>query len=152
MGIKNNKQKLRSLDMKSSKLMAVAIILMAGSSLFGAVDLSALSDTSTAIGDATQTTTGTFVKMILAFLPALGFIVAPIVTFVVKKDEAKQNRDDHFGLWMWVIGMAMVGFIGGTVLVYLVGMGLLGNADGISDGGTEALKIASNWWKNALTN
>jgi len=137
--------------MKNRKLIAVAIVLLAGSSLFGGVDLSALSDTSDAIGSATQSTTGTFMKMILAFLPALGFIVAPVVTFIVKKDEAKQNRDDHFGLWMWVIGMAMVGFVGGTVLVYLVGMGLLGNADGVSDGGSEALKIAGNWWKDALT-
>jgi len=138
--------------MKKIQISTVLLALLIGSSLYASVDLSGLEETGKAIGSTTKTTVGEFGKMVLALLPALAFIVAPIVTFMVKKDEAKQDRKDHFGLWMWVIGMAMVGFVGGTVLVYLIGLGLLSNATGVTDGGAEALKIAGNWWKDALTN
>lgn len=91
--------------------------------------------------NAIHATCGLVLRVIIVYLPYLLFFIAPLGTYVYHKRKTDQEKEDTFKIVGYVIASFGLGFVGGLVVIYLLGMGLFP----MHGGGDYAIEIFSQF-------
>lgn len=89
---------------------------------------------------------GLGLKLIIAFLPVLLFVVAPIGTWVYYNRKTEQDKEDKFKVYLYTGLSTIVGFIAGMILIYVIGMGVFIK----HGGGDKSLEVMSEFWASGV--
>ena len=89
---------------------------------------------------------GLFLKLTLAFLPVLLFVVAPLGTWIYYNKKTEQEKEDKMKVYLYTAVSTIAGFVAGLILIYVMGMGLFPK----HGGGDKSLEVMSEFWASGV--
>ena len=89
---------------------------------------------------------GLALKLAIAFIPVLLFIIAPIGTWIFYNKKTEQEKEDKMKVYLYTAVSSIAGYVAGLVLIYVIGMGIFPK----HGGGDKSLEVQSEFWASGV--